>query len=331
VKTGTTNEVEDLSTYGLLPAPGGKAPAIALGVWMGNSNHRPATIDSNVDLFAIDGPGKIWRAFMNAYMDGEPAPDFKRPSRGLVTATIDAFSGGAPGPWTKQTTQELFLSGTQPGSRGAIDKPGLLYTQACGGWMVDPAKAEPVRAWKPYVRDWARRARRGQGVASGTFGTITLYLEGRNSFGGQVTDGGPCPTPKPIPTPQSPPPGDTDPQPTRRPRATPPPDPTPRPTCRPNGRPPGCRPVPGDGGGNGNGNGNGNRGGGNGEGRGTRNQGEAGATTAAIESTAPTGSQAGSPIDLAAIMATFSFPDALAPVAPLTGTVRLGRRRRRPA
>jgi membrane peptidoglycan carboxypeptidase len=320
VKTGTTNEVEDLSTYGFLPAPGGKAPAIALGVWMGNSNHRPATIDSSIDLFAIDGPGKIWRAFMNDFMNGEPAPDFKRPSRGLVATTIDAFSGGAPGPWTKQTTQEYFLSGTQPGSRGAIDKPGLLYSQRCGGWMVDPAKAEPERDWRPYVRDWARRAQRGQGVASGTFGTITLHLENRDSFGGQVTDGGPCPTPKPEPTPivESPQPGQPAPEPTRRPRATP--EPTPRPTCRPNGRPPGCKPVPAQGHGNGRGNGDGD------------NQGEASAadsTTASATPTAETAQRAGFPIDLATVVGLFSFPQALVPSAPTSPAIRLGRRRRR--
>jgi membrane peptidoglycan carboxypeptidase len=244
VKTGTTNEVEDLSTYGFLPAPGGRAPAIALGVWMGNSNHRPATIDENVDLFAIDGPGKIWREFLDDYMNGKPAPNFRRPSKGLVSATIDAYSGGAPGPWTRKTVQEYFLSGTQPGSRGAIDKPGLLYSQKCGMWMVDPVKAEPRERWKDDVRDWARRARRGQGVASRVFGTITLHLEDRSSFGGPVTDGGGCPTPKPtpLPTAEAPGPDDPDPEPTRRPRATPTPEPTPRPTCRPNGRPAGCRP-----------------------------------------------------------------------------------------
>ncbi len=40
LKTGTTNEVKDVSTYGLLPQPNNpKSPAIALGVWMGNSDH----------------------------------------------------------------------------------------------------------------------------------------------------------------------------------------------------------------------------------------------------------------------------------------------------
>jgi membrane peptidoglycan carboxypeptidase len=322
VKTGTTNEVEDLSTYGLLPAPGGKAPAIALGVWMGNSNHRPASIDSSVDLFAIDGPGKVWRGFLNDYMRGEPTPDFRRPSRGLVSATIDAFSGGAPGPWTRKTTQEWFLAGTQPGSRGAIDKPGLLYSQACGTWMVDPVKAEPVKSWKDEVRDWARRAQRGQGVASRVFGTITLHLEDRDSFGGPVTDGGPCPTPKPQPTAEleSPAPGDDPaPEPTRRPRATP--EPTPRPTCRPNGRPPGCKPVQardsGDGQNTGNGGGN-------------QDQAEAaGATTATAASTEAASGQSGSPLDLAAVVGLFNLPPALTPSTLAREGIRLRRSRRR--
>jgi peptidoglycan glycosyltransferase len=255
VKTGTTNEIEDLSTYGFLPAPRGRAPGIALGVWMGNSNHAPATVDDE-DVFAMDGPGKVWRAFMQDYMRGKPAPDFNPPGNGLVRATIDAYTGGRPGPWTRSTTSEWFLAGTQPGARGEIDKAGLLYTQRCGTWMVDPVKGEPERNWRPFVRDWARRAQRGQGVASRIFGTVTLHLYDRNSFGGPVTAGGPCPTPKPTPTPVvvSPAPReDPQPEPTRRPRATPQPPrrpratpaPTPRPTCRPNGRPgrpPGCQP-----------------------------------------------------------------------------------------
>ena len=44
LKTGTTNDVRDMSAYGFLPKPNDpNQPAIALGVWMGNSNHTPPT------------------------------------------------------------------------------------------------------------------------------------------------------------------------------------------------------------------------------------------------------------------------------------------------
>ena len=40
VKTGTSNEATDLSTYGFLPPPASPdQPALAVGVWMGNSDH----------------------------------------------------------------------------------------------------------------------------------------------------------------------------------------------------------------------------------------------------------------------------------------------------
>ena len=60
-------------------------------------------------------------------------------------------------------SNEWFIAGTQPGRRGAVDEDGLLYRAACGGWRVDPVKAElgPSRV--------ARRRRglaaRGPGVA----------------------------------------------------------------------------------------------------------------------------------------------------------------------
>ena len=81
---------------------------------------------------------------------------FRRP-KDVVAATIDAWSGGRPGPWTRDTTKEWFIRGTQPGARKAIDKDGLLYREACGGWRVDPVKAElGPSAWKADVQDWLR-------------------------------------------------------------------------------------------------------------------------------------------------------------------------------
>ena len=82
----------------------------------------------------------------------------------MVAATIDAWSGGRPGPWTRDTTREWFIEGTQPGARKAIDRDGLLYRVGCGGWRVDPVKAELGRsAWRADVQDWLRRARGGVG------------------------------------------------------------------------------------------------------------------------------------------------------------------------
>ena len=45
VKTGTTNNLKDYSTYGFLPQPKDKnAPALAVGVWYGNSDSSPPNL-----------------------------------------------------------------------------------------------------------------------------------------------------------------------------------------------------------------------------------------------------------------------------------------------
>ena len=241
LKTGTTNDVRDLSAYGLLAKPRDpKQPAIALGVWMGNSNHTPPLL-GNAVIFASDGPGEVWHAWMREYMKGKPVTDFERP-KGLVQATIDAFSGGKPGPWTRQTVNEWFINGTQPGGQDAVDQAGALYTQICGNWMVDPAQAENPGApstWLAADTNWARRAMRGPGIG-GPDGTRTAYFWGRNSWGGPVTDGTNCSAP-PTPTPgpgDSPSPGTTPPDRTPRPTL---PQPTPVPTCRNATHPHGCQ------------------------------------------------------------------------------------------
>lgn len=268
LKTGTTNEVKDVSAYGLLAKPkDDRQPAIALGVWMGNSD-QTAPNKTNALIFASDGPGELWHAWMREYMKGKPVTDFERP-KGLVQATIDSFSGGKPGPWTRQTVDEWFINGTQPGGQDAVDQAGALYIQICGQWMVDPAQAENHGApstWIAADTNWARRAMRGPGIG-GPDGTRTSYFFNRNSWGGPVTDGTNCsaPTPSPTSTPgdQTPPPGGPTPVPTcrvenhppgcqggnespkptpvrtRRPDPTPPP--TPAPTCRVQNHPPGCQ------------------------------------------------------------------------------------------
>jgi hypothetical protein len=119
---------------------------------------------------------------------------FKRP-KGVVEATIDAWSGGRPGSWTHDTTKEWFIRGTEPGSRRAVDEPGLLYRIACGSWRVDPVKAELGPAsWRDDVADWLSRARRGTGVV-GRHDSATAYFWGERSWGGSLAGG--CYRPRP--------------------------------------------------------------------------------------------------------------------------------------
>jgi membrane peptidoglycan carboxypeptidase len=236
VKTGTTDSAQDLGTYGFLPAPGKGEDGFGLtvGVWIGNSDHstprtrRPAT--------SLTAAAPLWRAFVTEVTKDWPVAKFRRPD-GVTSATIDAWSGGRPGAWTRDTRKEWFLDGTQPGKRGAVDEDGLLYVRACGGWRVDPVAAElGPRSWDADVADWLRRARRGTGV-EGRHESRTAYFWGERSWGGPLA--GACYRPKPKPKPdkvQEPPgqgkppkdpPGDDKPKPPKPPddgaEATPPP------------------------------------------------------------------------------------------------------------
>jgi membrane peptidoglycan carboxypeptidase len=205
VKTGTANDARDLATYGYLAPPKDPAaPGIAVGLWMGNSDHsnpraaKPAT--------SLTGAAPLWHAFVRDLSRKKPVASFK-PPKGVVRARIDAWTGGRPGPWTRETVSEWFISGTQPGAKGAVDPPGLLYTQACGGWRVDPLKAElGPTVWDHDVLNWLARARRGVGV-TGPYDTRTAYFWGRSGWGGPLL--GTCaPKPKPEKPPKDGGPGD---------------------------------------------------------------------------------------------------------------------------
>jgi peptidoglycan glycosyltransferase len=183
VKTGTANDARDLATYGFL-APGTDGhPSLAVGLWMGNSDHsNPRAKEPAISLTAA---APLWHAFVRDYSAGWPITSFSRPD-GLVRATIDAWSGGKPGPWTRDTTSAWFINGTQPGARNAIDQDGLLYSVSCGGWRVDPLKAElGPSSWDPDVADWLRRARSGPG-RTGQFDSKTAYFWKESSWGGPL-------------------------------------------------------------------------------------------------------------------------------------------------
>jgi membrane peptidoglycan carboxypeptidase len=184
-KTGTADNRRDFSTYGFLPPPADPAArGLVLGDWMGNSAHS-APDDSRAHRISLSTAGQVWHSFMRDYTKAWPVASFKPPG-GVVRATIDAWSGGRPGPWTVATRTEWFKAGTEPGAQGAIDRSGLLYSQGCGGWRVDPVQAElGPEAWDSDVQSWVDRAGRGAGIL-GPLGSTTAYLPGESSWGGQL-------------------------------------------------------------------------------------------------------------------------------------------------
>ena len=196
VKTGTTNDARDLGTYGYLPTQPDGGVGLTVGIWLGNSDHsnprsrRPAT--------SLTAAAPLWRAFVRDYTRDWPVTRFGRPE-GVVSKTIDAWTGGRPGDWTRDTVKEWFIEGTEPGRRNAVDRDGLLYRPMCGGWRVDPVKAElGPRSWRGDVQDWLRRAHRGTGVR-GQHDSRTAYFWGESSWGGPLA--GACARPKPPPAP----------------------------------------------------------------------------------------------------------------------------------
>jgi membrane peptidoglycan carboxypeptidase len=184
VKTGTSNEATDLSTYGFLAAPASPdQPALAVGVWMGNSDHSNPT--SATPATSLTAAAPLWHAFVRDYTSRWPVARFV-PPQGVVRATIDAWSGGAPGPWTRQTAEAWFIAGTQPGAGRQIDPNGLLYTSGCSGWGVNVVQAElGPPSWDADDAGWMDRARQGTGV-TGPYDTKTAFFWGRSSWGGPI-------------------------------------------------------------------------------------------------------------------------------------------------
>ena len=152
VKTGTTNNLKDYSTYGYLPKPNGsKQPALAVGVWYGNSNSRAPNV-TNPPIYSMNNAGETWHAFVSRYMKGKPAPTFKPPKTGVVSASVRTPDG---------TRTELFVRGTQPGGPRQVD-PGY----SCGSIS---SLENPGATWSSSaVNAWAAR---GVGGVS-SYGTI---------------------------------------------------------------------------------------------------------------------------------------------------------------
>jgi hypothetical protein len=218
-KTGTTNDNRDVAAYGYLAPPEDpKAPALAVGVWMGNSNNEP-----NDGKLSLDTAAPLWSRILRDVSKGMPIASFRdaRP-KGLDVVEVDAHTGMLPGPFTKRTVEELFVKGTVPTERDdtrrgvAIDAAtGLLWQDGCTGPRItrgvldlsDVEAAYPI--WQKYNRGWIARAARGQGVPGGPEGTRTSYFyDGAFQPFGPGWGGGFAPSKVCEPLPPSPPPCD---------------------------------------------------------------------------------------------------------------------------
>jgi len=189
-KTGTTNDNRDVHAYGFLAAPADlKSPALAVGVWMGNSNNEP-----NKDTLSLKSSAPLWSRILTDVSRGMPIVDFKRPS-GLVQASVDAITGTKPGPFTSRTVKEWFIKGTEPTPgddlRRTIDidtASGLRWQDGCVGPMktvgaLDFSQVDADHpSWQRADNNWMKRAARGPGVRGGPKGTRTSYFYGSGFF-----------------------------------------------------------------------------------------------------------------------------------------------------
>ena len=234
-KTGTTSDNKDVHAYGYLAPPEDEmAPALVVGVWMGNSNSKPTKI------LSLDAAAPLWSAIMTDVSKSLPFAKFKAPDS-LERAEVDAFTGKRPGPFTRKTVTEYFIKGTVPKKDDstrvglAIDaSTGLRWQDGCAGPRVvrgymDLSEVEAsFPTWQKANRAWAARAARGVGVRGGPKGTVTSYFHdgafapfGR-TWGAAFAPSGLCPI-----APVAPPP--CDPLATECPSLPPPPPGGPKP------------------------------------------------------------------------------------------------------
>jgi len=214
-KTGTTSDNRDVHAYGYLAPPADpNAPALAVGVWMGNSNNEP-----NKDTLSLGSSAPLWSRILTDISKGTPIVDFKQPG-GIVTASVDAFTGLKPGPFTSRTVKEFFIKGTEPTQaddmRRTVDidaASGLLWQDGCVGPMktvgaLDFSHVESGwPAWQKADNGWTARAARGAGVGGGPKGTRTSFFYGTGfypfgrSWGGIFAPTKLCPLAPPPPPP----------------------------------------------------------------------------------------------------------------------------------
>jgi membrane peptidoglycan carboxypeptidase len=185
LKTGTTNDTKDLTAMGFLAPPADpKAPAFAVGAWMGNSdNSAPPT-----GVVSLESAASLWQSFLTAATKGQPIADFQSPP-GVVQATIDAYSGMKPGPFSSRTVKEWFIDGTVP-TQVDNTKVGIQVDSVSGNLWQDGCEGPPqvkgfldlssietdFPGWKTFNDGWIARAQRGSGVAGGPEKTRTSYF-----------------------------------------------------------------------------------------------------------------------------------------------------------
>ncbi|MEP7159145.1 MAG: transglycosylase domain-containing protein, partial [Chloroflexota bacterium] len=207
LKTGTSNDANDLVAFGYVAPPdeAGRAAgeyALVVGAWSGNSDGSPVLTPEN-PVLSTDVAAPLWRGFMREVTTDWPVRDFVRPP-GVSEADVDAWSGGTPTQFTRETVREVFIDGTVPGPDTTkvglqvvlnpllppdAPNPYVLWVEGCAGIpetrgflaleTVEPGHPD----WQRANLDWINRAKQGPGTDGGPnpeTKTETSYLFSRN-------------------------------------------------------------------------------------------------------------------------------------------------------
>lgn len=100
-KSGSSDDYVDLWTIGY-------TPTLVTGVWVGNANNRPVPGATSTSTAAV-----IWRAFMQAALQGQPVQDFPVPE-GVQFVDVCATTGTTPTAACPRLVREVFLAGRAP-------------------------------------------------------------------------------------------------------------------------------------------------------------------------------------------------------------------------
>ena len=197
VKTGTATDARDLSTYGYLAPPANpKGPALAIGVWLGNSDHSmPRSSNPAISLTAA---APLWRSVVRQLTNGQPVTDFRQPA-GLVRCAdrrVVRRRARAVDPPDAHASCSASARSRAPATPSIA--PASCTARRAARGSCDPVKAElGPRSWDGDDANWLARARAGVGVG-GSLGSRTAFFWGRSGWGGPLLGACFAPSPKPA-------------------------------------------------------------------------------------------------------------------------------------
>lgn len=158
VKTGTTNNFKDVTTFGYVPG------SIVTGIWMGNNNQEPMADN----LFAATGPLYLWHEFMNLAINKPwdwngkkivAQTDFPQPD-GVTMQAVCRWTGLAPGKACGRTVTVPFLDGTGP-------QPDDSWVNGCLDLVKFVNEQGRPGAWAAAAKTFEDRVVNSQWGASG--------------------------------------------------------------------------------------------------------------------------------------------------------------------